>query len=92
MKIDRELIEHVAEVARLDLTDREVKEFIPQLKEVLDAFGKLSEIEADDDPSFQPVNLKDSLRDDEPGKCLSQDEALSGAESKEGYFMGPKAV
>ena len=30
MKIDKKLIEHVAEVARLELSEQEIKEFLPQ--------------------------------------------------------------
>ena len=33
MKVDETLIKHVAEVARLKLSDEEVKKFVPQLKE-----------------------------------------------------------
>jgi len=94
MKIDSELIEHVASVARLNLTEEEVKEFLPQLKEVLKAFSKLSEVDTEGiQPSFQPIVLKNHLRDDEKGSCLSQDDALSNTEhKKDGYFKGPRAV
>jgi len=94
MKIDRELIEHVAKVARLNLTEEEVKEFLPQLKEVLKAFSKLSEVDTGGvEPSFQPVELKNMLREDVVGECLSQEDALSNSENtKDGYFKGPRAV
>ena len=35
MKVDKELIEHVAELARLKLTNEEIEKFLPQLKEIL---------------------------------------------------------
>jgi len=94
MKIDRELIEHVASVARLKLTEEEIKEFLPQMKEVIKAFSKLSEVKIDTiQPSFQPVELKDHLRDDATVDCLTQKEALSNSpNTKDGYFKGPRAV
>ncbi len=43
--------------------------------------------------SFQPVELKNMLREDKIKPCLSQEKALSNAkEKKDGYFKGPMAV
>jgi len=94
MDIDRKLLEHVAEVARLKLTEDEIKKFLPQLKEALEFFSKLQEVNTDNaKPSFQPVEIKNVMREDEPKECLSQDDALSLTEhKKDGYFKGPRAV
>ena len=94
MEVDRNLLEHVAEVARLKLTEEEIRKFLPQLKEALEFFSQLKEVNTDNvKPSFQPVELKNTMREDEEKKCLSQDEALSLTEhKKEGYFKGPRAV
>ncbi|MDO8740695.1 MAG: Asp-tRNA(Asn)/Glu-tRNA(Gln) amidotransferase subunit GatC [Candidatus Woesearchaeota archaeon] len=94
MKVDKELIEHVAELARLKLTNEEIDKFLPQLKEILDAFSKLDEIDVTDTkPSFQPIDLKNVMREDKVEKCLTQEEALSLTEhKKDGYFKGPRAV
>ena len=35
MKVDKDLIAHVAELARLDLSDEEIEKFTPQLKEIV---------------------------------------------------------
>lgn len=94
MKVDAELIKRVAANARLNLTDKEVNEFIPQFKEILDYFSELDKINTKDvKPSFQPVLLRNALREDKPGHCLTQEEALKNAHhKKEGYFKGPRAV
>lgn len=94
MEIDRKLLEHVAEVARIRLNEEEIKKFLPQLKEALEFFSKLKEINTDNvKPSFQPVEIKNVVRDDEEERCLSQDDALSLTEhKKDGYFKGPRAV
>ena len=94
MEVDKKLLEHVAEVARLKLTEKEIEKFLPQLKEALNFFSKLNEINTDNTkPSFQPVELKNAMREDKEKKCLSQDEALSLSEhKKDGYFKGPRAV
>jgi len=94
MEVDRKLLEHVAEVARIKLTDDEIKKFLTQLKESLEFFSKLKEINTDNvKPSFQPVEMKNSMREDKEKECLSQDDALSLTEhKKDGYFKGPRAV
>jgi aspartyl-tRNA(Asn)/glutamyl-tRNA(Gln) amidotransferase subunit C len=94
MKIDKKLIEHVARTARLKLTDKEINEFIPQLKEVLDAFSKLEEVDTRDVKcSYQPVELMNQFREDVVQDSLSQEDALKNTEhKKDGYFKGPKAV
>ena len=94
MEIDRKLLEHVAENARLKLTEDEIKRFLPQLKEALEFFSKLQEINTEGiNPSFQPVELRNAMREDAEKKCLTQDEALSLTEhKKDGYFKGPRIV
>lgn len=94
MNIDSRTIEHVAEIARLNLTEKEKERFVPQLKEALEFFSKLSEVNTDGvEPSFHPVAIKNAMREDAEGKCISQEEALSLAEhKKDGYFKGPKVV
>ena len=94
MEIDRKLLEHVAKIARLRLSENEIKKFQPQLKEALEFFLQLGEVDTSDvKPSFQPVELKNVMREDVEKKCLPQDEALSLTEhKKDGYFKGPKVV
>ena len=94
MKIDETLIKRVAANARLNLTEAEIKEFLPQLKEILDTFSKLNEINTDKiQPSFQPIELVNITREDKPGISLTQDEALANTKhKKDGFFRGPKAI
>ncbi|MFH1641624.1 MAG: Asp-tRNA(Asn)/Glu-tRNA(Gln) amidotransferase subunit GatC [Nanoarchaeota archaeon] len=94
MKVDKELVRNVASVARLRLTNEEIEKFAPQLKEILDAFSKLDEVDTDNViPSFQPVELKNVMRDDKVGESLSQEKALKNTiHKKDGYFKGPKVV
>jgi len=94
MKVDKKLIEHVAYVARLNLTKKEIEKFTPQLKEILESFSKISKVNTDKTKeSFQPIELKNFMREDIEEKSLSQDEALSNTKhKKEGYFKGPRVI
>jgi len=94
MKLNKELIEKVAKIARLNLTPNEIKEFLPQLKEILQSFEKIKSAPTKNiSPSFQPIEIKNITREDTIGTCLSQKEALSNTKHKQDdYFKGPKAL
>lgn len=94
MKVDKELIKHVADVARLHLTGNEVDKFVKDFQDILEAFSKVNKVDTKDvKPSFQPVDIKNFTRDDKVEPSLSQEEALSNTEhKKDGYFKGPKAI
>lgn len=94
MEVDKQLLENVAKVARLKLTNEEIEEFIPQVKEILDSFQILSEVDTENvKPSFQPVPIKNRLREDIPKKPISVEDALKNTKLKQDtYFKGPKAV
>tara|TARA_B100000315_G_scaffold225751_1_gene232219 strand:+ start:148 stop:432 length:285 start_codon:yes stop_codon:yes gene_type:complete len=94
MKVDKALLEHVASLARLKLTEKEIKQFIPEFKEILDACQSLDKVNTKNvKSSFQPVSFGDHMREDKVEACLSQEEALKNAsETKDGYIKGPKVV
>lgn len=94
VKINKELIEHVAEVARLKLTDKEIEKFSKELKEIIEAFSTIDKIDTKGiEPSLQPIELRNMLREDKKEECLSQEDVLSLSDyKKDGYFKGPKAV
>ena len=94
MNLNKELIQKVAKNARINLTDAEIKEFLPQLKETLSSFETLQELNTEKvKPSFQPIEIKNILREDKQLPCKSQEEILSNTKlKKDGYFKGPKAL
>ena len=95
MKVDEEFIRHVSKTARLNLTDEEVKKFVPQFKEMLEAFSVLDEVDVSDTKiSMQPIEVRNVLREDKVEESFSKETALSQSHmhKKDGYFKGPKAV
>ncbi|WP_232701601.1 Asp-tRNA(Asn)/Glu-tRNA(Gln) amidotransferase subunit GatC [Halobacterium wangiae] len=85
--VDAEEVRHVADLARVDLDDDAVDEFVDQFGKILAQFEALEEVpEVDSEPEL--VNV---MRSDEVHDCLSQAEALANAEETEdGRFKGPK--
>ena len=78
--ISEEEVRHVANLARLGLTDAEIKKMSGQLGAILDSIDQIGELDLEDvSPTANALNLTNVLRPDEPHKCLSTDEALSTA-------------
>ena len=91
--ITAEIVKKVAKIARLDLTEGEVKKFSKDLNDILSAFKDLDKAKANVEPSFQPLEIKDVVRDDKSEDVFSQETALSNTKHKEkGFFKGPRAV
>jgi len=94
MDINKDLILKVAKNARLNLSEDEVKEFLPQFKEIMNTFSIISKVNTDKiNPSFIPVDIKNVMRDDKKGDCVLVNDILKNAKHKKGdYFLGPKAL
>jgi aspartyl-tRNA(Asn)/glutamyl-tRNA(Gln) amidotransferase subunit C len=91
MAITRDEVLHVAKLARLELTDDEVDRFGAQLSAILEAVGKVAELDlADVEATAHPLELVNVWAEDEPRPSLSPEEALSVAPKREGdQFVVP---
>lgn len=86
-------ISKVASIARIELAESEMRKIEKDLVGILEAFGELEKAGADCEPSFQPVSLRNVMRDDSVEKSLSQEESLSLTPHKEkGFFKGPRII
>jgi aspartyl-tRNA(Asn)/glutamyl-tRNA(Gln) amidotransferase subunit C len=89
MAITREDVLHVARLARLELREDEVERMQEQLSAILDAVGKVSELDlADVPPMSHPLAVVNVFREDEPQPSLSREDALANAPDAEGPFFG----
>jgi aspartyl-tRNA(Asn)/glutamyl-tRNA(Gln) amidotransferase subunit C len=88
MAITREQVEHVARLAHLALSEEELERLGGQLDAILDAVGKVSELDlADVEPTSHPLDLVNVWREDEPRPSLPREEALANAPETEGGFF-----
>ena len=82
--ITRDDVLHVANLARLALTEEEVERFGEQLNVILEAVGKVAELDLEDvEPTSHPLALVNVWADDEPRPCLPLDVALANAPERE---------
>jgi aspartyl-tRNA(Asn)/glutamyl-tRNA(Gln) amidotransferase subunit C len=78
MSITREQVLHVAKLARLALTEEELERLETQLDAILDAVGKVSELDLTEvPPTSHPLELVNVFAEDEPHASLPRDVALS---------------
>lgn len=92
--ISREDVAHVAQLARLRLTDEELDTYTSQLAAVLDHAADVEALELDGvEPMIHPEDLVNVLRADEVAPTLDRDEVLSQAPSVEdGQFRVPQIL
>jgi aspartyl-tRNA(Asn)/glutamyl-tRNA(Gln) amidotransferase subunit C len=94
MPIDRSAVDHVARLARLDLSEDERVRMQRELSVILDHAERIQALDLDDlEPTSHPVPLKNMMRPDEVTPSLSQEEALSNAPaSEDGRFRVPRII
>jgi aspartyl-tRNA(Asn)/glutamyl-tRNA(Gln) amidotransferase subunit C len=73
-------VEHIAELARLNLTEAEQARFREQLSAILDYAARLQELDTGDiPPTASALPLRSVLRPDEPRPGLALDDLLRNA-------------
>lgn len=86
--IDAAQLEHLAHLARLELTPQERATMQTDLNAILGYFEQLSAVDTSGVEEMQrPVALVNVLRDDVPGEVFSRDVALALAPETEGGFV-----
>jgi aspartyl-tRNA(Asn)/glutamyl-tRNA(Gln) amidotransferase subunit C len=93
MAITRDEVLHVARLARLALTEEEIGKFQEQLNAILEAVGKVAELDLSEvEPTAHPLDLSNVWAADEPQPSLPLEDTLANApDSEDGYFRVPAA-
>ncbi|MBN1681753.1 MAG: Asp-tRNA(Asn)/Glu-tRNA(Gln) amidotransferase subunit GatC [Anaerolineae bacterium] len=88
MKVDRQTVEHIAELAKLQLSETEIERFAEQLSDILNYAERLQELDTDAiPPTASVLPLSNVLRADSAQPSLPRDEALANtADQAEGQF------
>ena len=80
MPLSRADVEHIANLARLHLTEEEKERYREQLSNILDHISKLQELDTSNVQPMSSVVVQQSrLRQDEPGPAMPRDDLLSDA-------------
>ena len=94
MKITKDEILHVADLARLDLDEAAIETFAEQIGKILEYVDALNEVDTTGvRATSHAIFLTNAFRDDEHKEHLERDLALANApEKEEGSFVVPKVV
>ncbi len=94
MKITKQEVEHVAALARLDLSEQDKAMLTSQLSDILTYVEKLNELDTKGvEPTAHVLDIKNVMRDDVPDGSLSQERALANAPEKAaGHYRVPKII
>jgi len=90
--ITKKEVEHVAKLARLELSEEEKAKFTVQFSNILDYFNQLSEVNTENvEPMTQAIPMVNVMREDKVQLPYTRDEILANAPLEEdGFFKVPR--
>ena len=87
-RLTKEEVLHVANLARISLTEEEVEKYQVQLKKLLDDVEKINQVEGyDDDIMIASWSENTTLRKDEKGEMLNPKEVVENAHRHSGNYI-----
>ena len=94
MKITKNEVLYVADLARLNLDEAAIEKFAGQIGEILEYVDKLNEVNTEGvKPTSHAISLTNAFREDKQSEHLDRAKALANAPEKEdGNFIVPKVV
>lgn len=94
MALDRAAVDHVARLARLDLSEDERERMRAELTKILEHAEKIQALDLDGvEPTSHAIPLRNVMRPDEVRPSLPAEEALANApEAEDGRFRVPRIV
>ncbi|MFS0862759.1 Asp-tRNA(Asn)/Glu-tRNA(Gln) amidotransferase subunit GatC [Fredinandcohnia sp. 179-A 10B2 NHS] len=93
-RISIEEVKHVANLARLAVTEEEAKQFQQQLDEIITFADLLNEVDTENvEPTSHVLSIKNVMREDVATKGLPVEEVLKNApDTKDGQFRVPSII
>ncbi len=94
MNIERETVDKIAHLARLELAENEKQEMIGDMNRILDFMAKLEEVDTSGvEPLVYMSNEVNVLREDVAKQDITTEQALENApKHNDQYFMVAKVI
>lgn len=87
-RLSREEVLHVAELARIKVSEEELEKYQRELKQILDNVDKIKEVEGyDDEMLIAAWNEETKLREDTPGEMLNPKQVIGTAPRHSGNYI-----
>ena len=88
MKINDELVQHIAHLARLEFEGDELNEIKGDMSKIIGFMDKLSELDTEDvEPLIFMTDKVNVLREDKPERTLTSEDALRNAPKKDSDYF-----
>lgn len=90
--ITKKEVEHVAKLARLELSEEEKEKYTEQFSSILDYFNQLKEVNTEGvEPMVHVLPVRNVMREDKAEISSNKEEILKNAPVEEnGFFKVPK--
>jgi len=94
MKITREQVIYVAQLARLSLPEEQIEMYQGQLDQILDYIDRLNQVDTSNvEPTSHVIPITNVFREDDVKESLPAEEVLANAPQKEDFsFCVPKVI
>ena len=94
MAIDKNIVQYVAHLARIELKPKELEKLSEQLKDILGFIDNLNRIDTTKiSPTSHILPISNVLREDSGKESLSSGKALENAPERQGdFFVVPKVI
>jgi len=94
MKIEEETVRYVAHLSRIELSEKEIREFTGQLDTILKYMDQLNELDTKGvEPTSHALEIKLPLREDIVKDSFTQEESLMNAPQRKGpLFRVPPVI
>ncbi len=94
MSVTKKDVEHIASLARLKFSDKEIENFTEQLNQILEYMAKLNELDTENiEPLSHPVESINVFREDKTKQSIDRENALKNApDADDEFFRVPKVI
>lgn len=94
MKIDRQLLDKIAHLARLEFDEKDAEKMMSDMTNIVNWVEKLNEVDTEGvEPLTTMSHEINAMREDEAKEHLPHDRALLNAPKKDAdYFRVPKVI
>ena len=93
MSLSREEVLHIAQLARIGVSDADVERFQQQISHILDQFAVLRGVDTSDvPPTAFALPLENVMRDDEPAPSCDVETVLANAPRRHGDFFQVRRI
>ena len=92
-EISAEQVAHLANLARIALTEEEIEHLTKELGQIMHAVEQVNQVATPEvPPTSHPIPMQNVFRDDVVGKTLTAEEALAGAPESDGSRFVVSAI